>query len=63
MTQGVAVSPSFERVEMVERAPALAVDAAMAFVDDHHVEVAGRVFLILVDQRSASVTIVIRFSS
>ena len=36
---------------MVERAPPLAVNAAVAFVDDDQIEIAGRIFFVFVHQR------------
>ena len=43
--------PDLYSVEMVERAAPLAVDAAMTFVDDDEVEIAGRIVGIFIDQR------------
>jgi len=40
----------FDTIEMVECATPLAVDAAMAFTNDDHVEIAGGVFFVLVHQ-------------
>ena len=48
---GCCGQPYLDAVKMVERAPPLAVNAAVVFVDDDQVEIAGRVFFVLVHQR------------
>src|SRR3546814_14199889 len=40
-----------DAVEMVERAPPFAVDAAVTFVDHDEIEIAGRVLFVFVHQR------------
>ena len=54
--------PDLYRVEVVERAPPLAVNAAVALVDDDQVEIARRYFSYSLT-RVCRVTIVMRFSS